>query len=529
MDKEFKMSRKCCWCQSTLTPNDRPRLLECFHSACEACVTQEQNKIFQLGHNTNHINITCPLCKMDSRNDSIIENLFLIEMLESMQLDENGANSSEEAPKCSNDCATPPTPATSYCVECDALICDSCVQNHQLLKITKDHTIKSKDAAETKSDKSSRKENKCKTHPAEILNVYCETCDRLTCRDCQLLEHNSHKYKFIKDMASETRDQLRGLLNEINYKKVLLSSAMQVIDERQSLIAEKKTELSKDIHDLVAKLANAVSSRGKQLLFRLNQVCEHKLTVLSDKKETLSQINSHTDHCINFVENVLENASDTAVLHSKKTLSKHLTTVKCQRADIPNPEVPVRIQLFLSNVPELENVISRIGTILVDGKPYPPIAAPVQQSANSITPPTAANPLQQLNQQIESRSQPQQQHNLPPGRQRQSPQITTPPLRPLLPQGAPAAGYNNSSANMFGPNGPQFPGNMRNFPVSDSGRFQPGVPPQLNSHSTMGPPQSHVTSSTDPHMRNGEKIRLVRYRNCYQLNNLLFQIIFEVF
>ena len=36
-------------------------------------------------------------------------------------------------------------------------------------------------------------------------------------------------------------------------------------------------------------------------------------------------------------------------------MSRHLNKVKCQRADIPNPEIPVRVQLFLSNVPELEN------------------------------------------------------------------------------------------------------------------------------------------------------------------------------
>jgi tripartite motif-containing protein 33 len=288
---------------------------------------------------------------------------------------------------------------------------------------------------------------------------------------------------------------LQGLLSEINYKKVLLSSAMKVIDDRQALIAEKKTELSKDIHDLVAKLANAVSSRGKQLLFRLNQVCEHKLQVLSEKKDTLQQLNSHTDHCINFVQNVVENGSDTAVLYSKKTLSKHLHTVKCQRADIPNPEIPVRIQLFLSNVPELENVISRIGTILVDGKVYPPN---VQPTPGGSTPP-GSNPLQQLTQQMDTRSQPQVPSALP--RQRQSPNVTTPPLRPLLPQGAPNSAY-NSSANIFGPNGPQFPADMRNFPGSDSRRFQ--MP-----HAAMGPPQSHVTSSTDPHsMRNGKNLML---------------------
>jgi tripartite motif-containing protein 33 len=491
------MSRTCCWCKNSLTINDRPKLLECFHSCCEACVKQEQNKIYQLGQSTNHITVVCPTCKMESRNDYIIENQFLIELLESAQNDENGSGSgtNDELSKCSNDCQSP---ATSYCVECEALICDDCVRNHQLLKITKDHTIKSKDAAETKSDKTMKKEIKCSTHPIELLNVYCETCDRLTCRDCQLLEHNSHKYKFVKDMAAETREQLQGLLSEINYKKVLLSSAMKVIDDRQALIAEKKTELSKDIHDLVAKLANAVSSRGKQLLFRLNQVCEHKLQVLSEKKDTLQQLNSHTDHCINFVQNVVDNGSDTAVLYSKKTLSKHLHTVKCQRADIPNPEIPVRIQLFLSNVPELENVISRIGTILVDGKVYPPNVQPAP--GGSITPPSAQNPLQQLAQQIEPRSQQQQQQPQPPTthqRQRQSPNVTTPPLRPLLPQGAPNTF--NHSANLFGPNGSQFPAGMRNFPGGDSGRYQ--MPP----HAAMGPPQSHVTSSTDPHsMRNGK-------------------------
>lgn len=170
-----------------------------------------------------------------------------------------------------------------------------------------------------------------------------------------LTEHRDHGFKFANDMAKQTREHLHNLLQEISYKKVLLSSAMKVIDDRQALISEKKTELSKEIHELVAKLASAVSSRGKQLLFRLNQVCEHKLQVLNEKKEALQLLSGHTDHCINFVQNALENGSDTAVLYSKKTLSRHLNKVKCQRADIPNPEIPVRVQLFLSNVPELEN------------------------------------------------------------------------------------------------------------------------------------------------------------------------------
>jgi tripartite motif-containing protein 33 len=349
---------------------DRPKLLECFHSCCEPCLKQEQQKMMPQNQSCNVFTITCPLCKTDNRSDFIINNHFLIEMLDAVQ-GEDGASgsgsssgSAEEVPKCAND----ELPATSYCVDCQELICDNCVAAHQRLKITKDHTIKSKDAAENKNDKDSKKEIKCQAHPQEVLSVYCETCDRLTCRDCQLMDHRDHRFKFAKEIATETRGHLNSLLQEITYKKVLLASAMKVIDDRQTLIAEKKTELSKEIHELVSKLASAVSSRGKQLLFRLNQVCEHKLQVLNEKKDALQLLSGHTDHCINFVNNALENGSDGAVLYSKKTLSRHLNKVKCQRADIPNPEIPVRVQLFLSNVPELENGenLEKFGRISTD-------------------------------------------------------------------------------------------------------------------------------------------------------------------
>lgn len=132
-------------------------------------------------------------------------------------------------------------------------------------------------------------------------------------------------------------------------------------------------------------------------------------------------------------------------------------------------------------------VISRIGTILVDGKVYPP--APPGGPGGSGTPPASCqppNPLQQIQQQVDNRSQQST------SRQRQSPNVT-PPLRPLLPQTGGNTGYNNNTG-LFG-TGPQFPPNMRSF-SGDSGRFP--MP-----HPSMGPPQPHVSSSTHPTMGNG--------------------------
>lgn len=49
----------------------------------------------------------------------------------------------------------------------------------------------------------------------ESLSLFCETCDKLTCRDCQLTDHRDHKYKFIHEIAEETKSMISGLLSEV--------------------------------------------------------------------------------------------------------------------------------------------------------------------------------------------------------------------------------------------------------------------------------------------------------------------------
>lgn len=192
------------------------------------------------------------------------------------------------------------------------------------------------------------------------------------------------------------------------------------------MITEKKKELVKEITDMVLKITNTVNIRGKQLVLRLNEVCDSKLKVLNEKKDALQLLSGHTDHCIDFVQSALDNGSDSAVLFSKKTLSRHLQKVKCQRADIPNPEIPVRIQVQLSQVQELQKVIAQLGTIIVDGKAYPPIAspgAPRQQPSPNMIPPgmrpgmhQAANIQTPMNvvQQPGFHSSPPMYNNTPP-------------------------------------------------------------------------------------------------------------------
>ncbi|XP_034196335.1 E3 ubiquitin-protein ligase TRIM33 isoform X1 [Osmia lignaria lignaria] len=374
---------KCVFCGKTFTFGDDPKLLECLHAACTACVNSKLSD-----HNTSvdvdvllESNvIACQICNVTTQAENLIENRFLSKFIEEDNSPgtDDESKETEEEKKCTSchDNAT----ATSWCVECEEFICQSCVLAHQRLKITKDHTIKPKDEVANDRDNVKKSSKKipgclfCTIHSHEQLSLFCQTCDRLTCRDCQLTEHRDHKYKFIHEIAAETRSSVSTLLKEVSYKRVLLKSAMKVIEDRQVLILEKKKSLVQDITQMVVQLTNAINTRGKQLVMRLNEVCDQKQNTLNEKKVALDQLSKLTDHCIQFVTHALKKGSDMELLYSKKSVTSHLQRIKSRRADIPNPEIPVRIHLSLEKVPDLIKVVSSIGAIVVDGRVYPSIS-----------------------------------------------------------------------------------------------------------------------------------------------------------
>lgn len=263
---------------------------------------------------------------------------------------------------------------------------------HRRVKITKDHTLKEKDEAEAKTLANAQSRTVfCNIHTNEQCTLFCETCEQVTCRDCQLNKHRDHKYKFVHEIASETRCNISGiyynnffklinkilfpaLLKEVTYKRVLLKSAMKVIDDRHLSIMDKKALHTTEMSQVCVQIVEAVKSKLNILIESLSEVnsipcnwlknkivyfqaCDAKQRTLTDKKKALENLSKLTDHCISFVTDALDKGSDLALLYSKKTITSHLQRIKSRRADIPNPEIPVRISVAYK-LQELLNGIS---------------------------------------------------------------------------------------------------------------------------------------------------------------------------
>lgn len=160
--------------------------------------------------------VTCCKCKCNSnRADCGINLLSEVETRKSDQSD------SQPNVRCS--CGEHNT--TSLCKECDEQLCDLCVNAHRRVRLTKDHTIIQLQPI------SSRNRYVCQKHPAERLELFCEKCNKVTCRTCHQRTggHADHPYTDVSQAAVSFRKDLNINLSELKEKVALLKLATPII------------------------------------------------------------------------------------------------------------------------------------------------------------------------------------------------------------------------------------------------------------------------------------------------------------
>ncbi|XP_042240001.1 transcription intermediary factor 1-alpha-like isoform X2 [Homarus americanus] len=385
----------CVFCDSSAMDQE-PKLLPCLHSACNKCLTHEAAEP-DMNKDEDVVAmdplIHCPMCKKGFPQESVLDNMFVCEAQSSG--DRGSSSATEESFTCTS--CTDEAVATGLCTDCSEWLCDQCIQAHKRVKVTKDHIIKAKGEVDSDSPSAKNQVKKsllCNVHTKEKLNLYCQTCDQLTCRDCQLIEHREHKYKFSEEMAGLTRDRLRQFLMDIRKKRGYIENAKELVAERRQQILNKQESVQADINRLVETFIEIIRQRGNTLFDLLREVCNSKQEQLDKKNEVLLHLGSQADHCITVVEAVLNTSSDMALLYSKKLLMEQVLKVD---KDSPDRSLFDRFKAKLNSGDDISLRISSesrglgkalkdVGYLLVDNKIYPTPDGAVQNKARSSQP-----------------------------------------------------------------------------------------------------------------------------------------------
>ncbi|XP_038077177.1 E3 ubiquitin-protein ligase TRIM71-like [Patiria miniata] len=256
-------------CSICHTRYQEPKMLDCSHSFCLRCL-QELKK----SQKPKDDKIRCPLCQRETILPEggvakLTTNYGLISLVEEVTKQEQllkGEVSKVICQACDEE-----NEAISHCADCELLLCQDCQKAHQRFNAMKSHKITP--LSEAKHPKASKKSD-CEIHTNRELSLYCNTCEKLICKQCVATNHNENTHCFFDldtafDMCME--DAHKGNLNYKTKTSVKIARSCQTV--RQKLTA-KLAETNSQISKIVQEKLGQIRREEKQL--RINALATYR-------------------------------------------------------------------------------------------------------------------------------------------------------------------------------------------------------------------------------------------------------------
>uniref|UniRef100_A0A8C0BQ78 RING-type E3 ubiquitin transferase n=1 Tax=Buteo japonicus TaxID=224669 RepID=A0A8C0BQ78_9AVES len=306
----------------------------------------------------------CPICGQECAERHIIDNFFVKDTTEVPSSTVEKSN--QVCTSCEDNAE-----ANGFCVECVEWLCKTCIRAHQRVKFTKDHTVRQKEEVSPEAvGVTSQRPVFCPYHKKEQLKLYCETCDKLTCRDCQLLEHKEHRYQFIEEAFQNQKVIIETLITKLMEKTKYIKYTGKQIQNRILEVNQNQKQVEQDIKVAIFTLMVEINKKGKALLHQLETLAkEHRMKLLQQQQE-VAGLSKQLEHVMNFSKWAVSSGSSTALLYSKRLITyrlRYLLRARCDASPVTNNT----IQFHCDPSFWAQNIFN-LGSLVIEDKETPP-------------------------------------------------------------------------------------------------------------------------------------------------------------
>ncbi|KAM4711543.1 transcription intermediary factor 1-alpha [Anableps anableps] len=295
--------------------NREPKLLPCLHSFCRRCLPPPLRSAEPRRDPHGPVcSIRCPVCRQECWEVDVLDNFFVKDSAEVPS--STVEKTSQVCMSCDDN-----TEATGYCVECVEFLCLTCVEAHQRVKFTRDHTIRQKEEMSPEAlGVSTQKPVFCDVHKQEPLKLFCETCDRLTCRDCQLLKHKDHNYQFLEDAYKNHKQYLETMTLQLQEKRKAIEDVSSCINSGLQQVEENRKAVTNEIKKSICNLIMEINRKGKILINQLEALTKDHELALKKQQDDVNGLTRQLDHVISFTKWATASHSGTALLYCKRLI-----------------------------------------------------------------------------------------------------------------------------------------------------------------------------------------------------------------
>ena len=228
---------------SVLTPTLNPNCCNASMCFCKQCLERLVVRDHQ------GLSLQCPSCRRSTllpptsvsglQTAFYLNNLFEVrDTLEKVK--EPQKTQCEKCKKCV---------AINFCRNCGKLICARCTETHQ--EWLSSHEVITLDQLEgdvAQLVPPKRKVMFCSKHPTKELDLYCETCEELICRDCTVRIHREHQYDLVADAFEKHKDVLVASVQPVQRQLDTVTNSLQQLDTQCQHITDQREALLVNIH-----------------------------------------------------------------------------------------------------------------------------------------------------------------------------------------------------------------------------------------------------------------------------------------
>ena len=281
----------CALCNESM--ND-PRILSCDHSFCLKCLESE----VLLKESSK-----CPTCQtvfqipQDGLKD-LKKNEF-IERLKSFKQSYTHCDACKEKQ------------AVRFCVDCSFNYCSTCLLLHQKIPTSSNHQLL---PIAKEEENIYRKYSICEEH-SEVINLFCEDCNVVSCAHCLTSKHRKHDSKHISYRCDSIREVLKENLKateesianvHYNHKmseRKICANELNASKLKKN-IKRRGEDVKKVVDSIVGELIKTVDEELKQQQKEANDVLkelENMEIALNAQIESLERLLKNLN-CENVVE-----------------------------------------------------------------------------------------------------------------------------------------------------------------------------------------------------------------------------------
>ena len=160
----------------------------------------------------------------------------------------------------------------------------------------------------------------CSKHLTKELDLYCETCEELVCRDCTVRIHQDHHYDLVTDAFQKHKDVLVASKQPVERQLDTVTKSLQQLDTRCQQITDQRETLVGNIHKTIRQLQEALEVRKTELIGQLDQITQQKLKTLAAQKDQIELVQAKINSWLDFVNDSLRTGSEGEILAMKKQL-----------------------------------------------------------------------------------------------------------------------------------------------------------------------------------------------------------------